>query len=471
MASLLPKHPQLQGGFAPLQMECDANDLRIEGEVPLALRGAFYRNGPNPQFAPKGSYHWFGGDGMVHAFHIAEGRVSYRNRWVRTIKFNREREAARPLFSPFNPMENDPSVHNVQTDGVANTNIIWHAGKLLALEEAHAPFELDPHSLASIGVHDFDGKLRGPMTAHPKIDHETGEMLFFGYNAEGGISEAMTFNVVDGKGNLIRSESFKAPYAAMVHDFMVTKKHIIFPIMPLTGSIERAMTGGPVYAWEPEKGTHIGVMPRHGSVEQMRWFRGEACYVFHPMNAHSDGNEIVCDVCEYPEAPLFPGVDGTPGDPKKALAKLVRWTFDLDAETDGFSREPLQDMVCEFPRLDERRTGLSYRYGYFAGNTRPEAKVGGFNMIGAVDHLTGALDLYNVGEACATSEPVFVPASETAAEGEGFLLAYVYDANRGASHLVILDAQNVAQGSLAKAFLDHRIPFGFHGNWRGAEAR
>ncbi|HBK17045.1 MAG TPA: carotenoid oxygenase, partial [Gammaproteobacteria bacterium] len=163
--------------------------------------------------------------------------------------------------------------------------------------------------------------------------------------------------------------------------------------------------------------------------------------------------------------------DGTPGDPKKALAKLVRWTFDLDAETDGFSREPLQDMVCEFPRLDERRTGLSYRYGYFAGNTRPEAKVGGFNMIGAVDHLSGALDLYNVGEACATSEPVFVPASETAAEGEGFLLAYVYDANRGASHLVILDAQNVAQGSLAKAFLDHRIPFGFHGNWRGAEAR
>ena len=72
-----------------------------------------------------------------------------------------------------------------------------------------------------------------------------------------------------------------------------------------------------MYAWEPEKGTHIGIMPCNGSVEDMRWFVGDPSYVFHPMNAYNDGAKIICDVCEYPQAPLFPMVDGSPGDPKK----------------------------------------------------------------------------------------------------------------------------------------------------------
>ena len=307
------------------------------------------------------------------------------------------------------------------------------------------------------------------MTAHPKIDPENGEMLFFGYNACGTISEQMTFSVVDKTGKLLRTETFDAPYAAMVHDFVVTRDHVIFPIMPLTGSLERAFKGGPVYAWEPEKGVHIGIMPRNGSVKDLQWFRGEASYVFHPMNAYSTADgKIVCDVCEYPQAPLFPNVDGTPGDPKNALATLARWTFDLRAETDRYQVEQLNDLVCEFPRLDERYAGLHYRYGYIAGDSQPPNKVGGFNVIAAVDHSTGRLDSYDVGAGCATSEPIFVPRSATAAEGEGFLLAYVYDANRSASHLVVLDAQNVSDGPLAKALLDHRVPYGFHGNWRDA---
>ena len=86
MAKLLPQHPNLIGGFAPIQMECAAPDLIVDGEVPRDLNGTFYRNGPNPQFAPRGQHHWFGGDGMVHAFTVGDGRVSYRNRWARTVK-------------------------------------------------------------------------------------------------------------------------------------------------------------------------------------------------------------------------------------------------------------------------------------------------------------------------------------------------------------------------------------------------
>jgi carotenoid cleavage dioxygenase len=290
-------------------------------------------------------------------------------------------------------------------------------------------------------------------------------MLFFGYNADGMISEHMAFHVVDADGNLTRSETFTAPYAAMVHDFMITRDHVIFPIMPLTGSMERAMNGQPVYAWEPDKGVHIGIMPRNGSVDDMRWFQGDPSFVFHPMNAHTNGDIVTCDVCEFEEAPLFPMVDGTPGDPAKAVPRLTRWKFDLGRNTDDYSSERLDDLACEFPRLDERRTGLEYRYGYFACDSSPEFKVGGFNGIGRVDHQTGKNDIYDVGEACATNEPVFVPRSADSPEGEGFLLANVYDDNRKATHLVILDAENLSAGPLAKAYLDHRVPFGFHGNW------
>ncbi|MGI9322201.1 MAG: carotenoid oxygenase family protein, partial [Pseudomonadales bacterium] len=355
--------------------------------------------------------------------------------------------------------------------GLANTNIVWHAGKLLALEEAHPPFELDPLTLTSKGSHTFGGKLNGPMTAHPKIDPDTGEMLFFGYNADGLISEHMAFHVADKHGNLTRSETFTAPYAAMVHDFMVTKEHVIFPIMPLTGCMERAMRGEPVYAWEPEKGVHIGIMPRNGSVNDLRWFKGDPAYVFHPMNAHTDGDLITCDVCEFEQAPLFPSPDGTPGDPDKAVPRLTRWTFDMSQNSDDYKTERLDDLPCEFPRLDERYTASDYRYGYFACSTAidsaagADSNIGAFNGIGRVDHQTRKTDIFNVGEACATNEPVFVPRSAEAEEGDGFLLANVYDANRKASHLVILDAQNLTDGPLATAYLDHRIPFGFHGNW------
>lgn len=468
MAKPFPNHPNLVGAFAPIQMECDAPDLIVEGEIPRDLNGTFYRNGPNPQFAPRGDHHWFGGDGMIHAFRIQYGSVSYRNRWARTVKWNLEHEAGEALFSVFNPMDNDPKVQGVETDGLANTNIIWHGGKLLALEEGHAPFELDPETLASLGAWTFENKLVGPMTAHPKIDAETGEMLFFGYNADGMISEQMSFHVVNREGELVRSETFKAPYAAMVHDFMVTKHHVIFPIMPLTGSMERAMSGQPVYAWEPEKGVEIGIMPRDGSTEDLRWFKGDPAYVFHPMNAHSDGDTVTCDVCEFEQAPLFPLVDGTPGDPDKAIPRLTRWTFDLSQNSDDYKTERLDDLPCEFPRLDERYAGLAYRHGYFACANGSEADLGGFNSIGHVDHQSGKRDLCNLGDNCVTSEPVFVPRSDDAAEGEGYLLANVYDGNVGRSHLVVLDAENVSSGPLAKAYLDHRVPLGFHGNWRPA---
>ena len=303
--------PFLRGYYAPLHMECDAPNLPISGEWPKNLNGRLYRNGPNPQFAPRGPYHWFAGDGMLHAFHVEDGRVAYRNRWVRTPKWELEHAEGEGLSGAFgNPRFSDPRVVQLGST-VANTNVVWHAGRLLALEEAHAPFEVDPVTLAPKGYHDFGAKLVGPMTAHPKLDASNGEMVFFAYAAKGRFTPDLSLHVVDREGTLQRSQWFQAPYPSMVHDFVVTRDWIVLPIFPLTGSMDRAMKGLPPFAWEPDKGTHVALVPRGGSVDQVRWFSADPCYVFHPMNAYDtpDG-KVVCDMMKYPVAPLFPAPDG-----------------------------------------------------------------------------------------------------------------------------------------------------------------
>ena len=202
---------------------------------------------------------------MIHGFNLENGRVSYLNKWVRTKKWQLEREAGESLFAIFNPTQNDPRVQGIETDGIANTNIVWHGEKLLALVESSAPFEIDPVTLESIGSWNFDGKLVGPMTAHPKIDPISGDMYGFSYTAENFFSSKMSYFVINSLGELKTYEEFEAPFASMVHDFMVTDQHIIFPIFPLTIDFDRVVKGQSPIAWDPDKGTHVGVMPRNGS--------------------------------------------------------------------------------------------------------------------------------------------------------------------------------------------------------------
>ena len=143
----------------------------------------------------------------------------------------------------------------------------------------------------------------------------------------------------------------------MVHDFMVTRNHVMFPILPLTGDFERAKRGMPAYAWEPGKGAFIGVMKRNATVDTVRWFEIEPNYVFHPMNAWEDGEQLHCELMQYPTAPLFPNADGSPG--KQTEARLTRWTIDLASTSNQARREQIDDLSGEFPRFDERRAAYS----------------------------------------------------------------------------------------------------------------
>lgn len=215
-----------RNNIAPIPFEADAPFLKIIGELPRELNGTLYRNGPNPQFEVPGA-HWFVGDGMLHAFRLENGRASYRNCWVRTPKWRAEHDAGRAFFGKgFGNKLPDAPAH-VTDGGVANTNIIFHAGKLLALEEAHLPTEIEPGTLATRGYHNYQGRVAGSFTAHPKIDPVTGELVFFGYNAAGPLTSALSYGSIDASGKVTRFERFEAPYASMVHDFIVTEPRAV----------------------------------------------------------------------------------------------------------------------------------------------------------------------------------------------------------------------------------------------------
>ncbi len=254
----------------------------------------------------------------------------------------------------------------------------------------------------------------------------------------------------------------------MVHDFAVTERHVLFPILPLTASRWRAMRGRPPFAWQPKFGAAVGIMPRNGSVDQLRWFRAEARFMFHVMNAWEDGNRIFADVMESAEPPLFPRADGTPTDPAKTRSRLTRWTFDLDASSDHFSAERIDDLAGEFPRIDERRAGLPYRHGWFGGML-PGSHADNFETIAHVDLATGRRGLLDLPDGDVPSEPVFVPASADAPEGEGWLLIVVWRRRTHTSELVVVPALDVAAGPVATVELPQRVPFGFHGNFVPAE--
>jgi carotenoid cleavage dioxygenase-like enzyme len=452
---------------APIPFECDAPFLKVQGELPRDLNGTLYRNGPNPQFDAPGA-HWFVGDGMLHAFHLENGRASYRNRWVRTSKWQAEHDAGRALFGGFGRKLPDAPASTAGDSGVANTNIVFHAGRLLALEEGHAPVEIEPGTLAARGPCNYGGSLSGPFTAHPKIDPVTGEMVFFGYNAAGPFTPTLSFGSVNASGLVTRFDRFEAPYASMVHDFIVTENHLLFPILPITGSMDRARNGRPPYAWEPDKGAYVGVMKRTGGTSDIVWFRAENCYVFHVMNAWEQGDRIIADVMQCEEAPLFTHPDGSPTDPAKSRARLCRWTFGLSGNTDRFSQVYLDDLTGEFPRIDDRRAGLASHHGWYAC-ANPHLPT--FDALSGVVHVDGRgsrLGQYLLPAGDTISEPVFVARGDDATEGLGWLLAVVWRAAENRSDLAVFNATDVEAGPLALVQLGHRVPDGFHGNWVAA---
>ena len=469
----------LSGNFAPVREELTVTDLDVTGRIPGFLDGRYLRNGPNPAAdVDPDAYHWFTGDGMVHGIRIRDGRAEwYRNRWVRSPAI-----AAR-LGEPYRGKRSGFPI----PDFGANTNVIGHAGRILALIEAGvANYELD-EDLGTTGACDFDGTIRGGYTAHPKRDPATGELHAVSYYF--GRGNRVQYSVIDAAGQARRTVDIEVAGSPMMHDFSLTESHVVVYDLPVTFDARQAVEASvpavlraparlalsalvgrvpiPVpppagphgaangrfpYRWNPKYPARVGVMPRDGGPGDVRWFEIEPCYVFHPLNAYDTpgSDAIVLDVVRYDKV-FERDLQG----PSEGHPTLFRWTVDLAA---GKVREErLDDRAQEFPRVDERLTGRRHRYGYAPRFMERPVELLKHDL---ERHTTEAVSF---GAGREPGEFVFVPRDADAAEDDGVLMGFVYDAAAGRSDLMLLDAATLE--TVAVIHLPVRVPNGFHGNW------
>ena len=429
-----------QGNYAPVADELTEFDLPVEGAIPAELDGWYLRNGPNPRQA---TAHWFVGDGMIHGVRIEDGRAAwYRNRWVRTDSFDDD-------F----PLYNADGTRNLRASR-ANTHVVNHAGKTLALVESSLPYEIS-NDLQTLGAYDFGGKLVDSMTAHPKICPTTGEMHFFGYGNL--FTPHVTYHRADADGELTINRPLDVPALTMMHDFALTAEHVVFMDLPIVFNLDIKGDGDMPYRWDDDYGARLGVLRRDDPCGAVRWFDIEPCYVFHVANAYdrisSDGNSIVLQAVRYPE--LWRGTGGFDTDG-------VLWSWTLDLASGRVTERQMDDRAVEFPRIDDRLTSLPARYAVSVGDGRLVRY--DLNSGAAVEHAFGTAESPG-----GPGEAVFVPStSGPADESSGWYIAYVYDPARDGSDLVILDAADFAARPVARIKLPHRVPYGFHGNWISA---
>ena len=436
----------LEGNYAPVTEEVTETELAVTGALPGWLEGRYLRNGPNPFSADPATYHWFTGDGMVHGVRLRDGGAEwYRNRWVRSESVaGALGEAWRggPVHAGF--------------DSAPNTNVIGHAGRTFAIVEAGSrPYELT-EELETIGVCDFDGTLPGGYTAHPKRDPATGELhavsYFFGWGNK------VQYSVIDREGHVRRTVDVELGASPMLHDMSLTERYAVIYDLPVTFQMDLAASGASFpYAWDPEYQARVGLLPREGSADDVRWFDVDQCYVFHPLNAYDDGDRVVLEVVRHPR--MF---DRNRLGPDEGRPTLDRWTVDLVAGK--VLEERLDDRGQEFPRVDERLVSRRHRYGYSVAVAEDDANHLDFGANALLKHdlvagTTQAREFRNG----AAGEFVMVPSSPDAAEDDGVVMGFVYDRTRDASDLVLLDAGTLED--VASVQLPVRVPYGFHGNW------
>jgi len=454
-------HPLFPPGFnSPTRFEADVYDCEVWGEIPSDIEGTFYRMQCDFDYRPPQN-EWmtgFNGDGHISRFRFANGSVDYKGRYVRTARLMAERKARKRLFGVYrNPYTDDPSVAHVDRSA-ANTHQYWHGGKLFVLKEDSRAWTVDPHTLETLGSWDFYGKYTATtMSAHPKIDPVTGEMIAYGYQAKGILTKDIAVYTVNPQGHITKEVWLQSPYLGIIHDIAITQKHVLIPVIARTTSLARLKSGEPMWEWDGSLPTMIGVLPRDGEAKDVRWYKGPSRNTLHFLNATDRGSKITM------ELPTSSG--------ERDASQIRRWTFDLKSKKDSFEETVVSTTPGFLPRMDDRFLSLDYRYAYVSSRdvNEPAAKGGGFprmNMLQRLDVHTGEI------EQCPTPDPaqglqeaMFVPRKNAKGEGDGYVMAIANNTQSMTSDLLIVDAQKMKAGVIAQVKLPFRLRSGTHTNW------
>jgi carotenoid cleavage dioxygenase len=462
-------HPYLNGAWTPLHEELDASGLdTLVGRIPTDIDGIYLRNTENQVHQPLGRFHPFDGDGMIHQLDLSGGHASYRNRWVRTRCFVAEQEAGQSLWGGLA----DPQgvslrpgfgAHGGLKDS-SSTDVIVHAGVALStFYQCGEAYCLDPVTLEQSGVAGWV-PLEG-ISAHPKVDERSGELLFFNYSKH---PPYMHYGVVDPQGRRVHYVPIALPGPRLPHDMAFSEHYSILNDFPAFWDPQLLARNVHAVRMHRDIPSRFGVIPRHGSAAQLRWFEAEPTYVLHWLNAYEDGDELVLDGYFQEDPTPPPNRDAPPGfehmmaylDEASFKPHLHRWCFDLKT---GRTRERrLDERLLEFGTINQQYAGRRHRYTY-STTTLP----GWFLFNGFVKHDLDTGESWTVAlePGRYASEPVFAPRIDARDEDDGYLLSFVMDQNTGVSECLLIDARHFDAGPVCRIALPHQLCSGTHACW------
>ncbi|PON74212.1 Carotenoid cleavage dioxygenase [Parasponia andersonii] len=479
----------LSGNFGPVLLETPPTmDLPVIGYLPECLNGEFVRVGPNPKFDPVAGYHWFDGDGMVHGLRIKDGKATYVSRYVRTSRLKQEEYFGGAKFLKFGDLKGlfgllMVNIHMLREKfkvldlsygiGTANTALVYHHGKLLALHEGDKPYVLkvlEDGDLQTLGMLDYDKRLAHSFTAHPKVDPVTGEMFTFGYSQT---PPFVTYRVISKDGFMHDPVPITISDPVMMHDFAITENYAIFMDLPfIFRPKEMVKEKKLIVSFDATKKARFGVLPRYAKNELLiKWFELPNCFIFHNANAWEEEDEVVLITCRLEN----PDLEMVNGAMKEKLEHFPNELYEMrfNLKTGLASQRKLSASAVEFPRVNESYTGRKQRYVYgtrldglpritgivkFDLQAEPES---GKTCLEVGGNVQG---LYELGPGRFGSEAVFVPkvARVSSEEDDGYLLFFVHDENSGKSAVHVIDAKTMAADPVAVVDLPSGVPYGFH---------
>ncbi|MBX7096810.1 MAG: carotenoid oxygenase family protein [Myxococcaceae bacterium] len=455
----------LQGEHQPVTQELDVAKLEVTGALPKELDGLYVRNSPNPHFQPPGKYHWFDGDGMVHGLRFGDGQARYVNRWIRTKGFLHEEQLGKAVYGGIlDPLTPEAmKLPGGPLKDTANTDLVFHRGKLLALWWlSGTPYSLSPKDLSTLGPETFGGKLTGGFSAHPKVDPRTNELVFFDYSIMR--PPFLRYGVVNAQGELVKYEVIETPTPHILHDMAITEHYSVLLDLPLGWDKERLKQGKRKIGFDRETPSRLGVIPRHGSAKDVRWFEAEPCYCYHTINAYELGDEVVLVACRVKDPIPAKRTDTEKMarlDTIEFVPHLYEWRMNL--KTGKLTERQLDDAVTEFPRVNDTRQGQRLRYSYNPV-VAPRAALA-FEGFIKYDLLEGKQSRWTVPAGWWAGEASFAPRPGARDEDDGWLVTFATNPGTQKSACFVLDAKAPEAGPIATIALPQRIPLGFHSTW------
>ncbi|MCG8673224.1 MAG: carotenoid oxygenase family protein [Pseudomonadales bacterium] len=467
-------HQTHHGGFRAMSGEYNYWCDTIEGKIPKDLSGTFFRNGPgrmsvgNDQFG-----HWFDGDGMVSAITFHDGKVHYKNRFVRTPKYVKETQVGHIAFRGFGTMRHGGALKNMLRPPAnpANTNVVYHGNKLLALYEGGHPFELDPNTLNTVGEYFYDGQLgvQNTFSAHGKVHPKTGNFFNFGIGFTGfsrqGLKSKVDFYKVSPNGRLVKKVALPVKGSLpFLHDFAITENHAVIVVSSIVmeGMLKCALgikTIADSTVFDDRQPAQVIVLDLN-TLEEVERFELSPMGVIHFGNAWEEKGDIIFELIRFNDFGLFQALKNVISAPKVEGAEFIRCNINLKQAT--MKIDSLDMPNSEFPTWNNQYTGLKNRYTYSV-STLDNGTGTYFNSVLKRDQQTGDVKLKDFGPGKFTTEAIYIPSSERIGEDDGYVSSVIYDADKGLSEIAVLDAKDLSD--IARVKLSHHIPHGFHGHY------